>query len=182
MTSSELDEHSQQFLIQLFEQTRGDPSAQASMYEVGESLGMDRDTSCRVAETLMGLQLVEIRTLSGGIAICPDGAEQVKGLMGGTALTGTPPDKLSDQPIMDQIDCQTVQQVAEEIKSQTGRLGLDFDRLSALMADLKTIDAQLGSTRPKTAIIRECLYSLEEILEDSAESEAPFKIRRLLGH
>ena len=181
MTSSGLDEHSQQFLIQLFEQTRGDPSAQASMYEVGESLGMDRDTSCRVAETLMGLQLVEIRTLSGGIAICPDGAEQVKDLMGGTAPAGTAPGKLSNQPIMDQIGCQTVQQVAEEIKNQAGRLGLDFDGLSALMADLKTIDAQLGSTRPKTAIIRECLCSLEEILRDSAESEAPFKIRRLLG-
>jgi hypothetical protein len=39
------------------------------MYDVGEGLGMDRDTSSRVAETLIGLQLVEIRTLSGGIGI-----------------------------------------------------------------------------------------------------------------
>jgi hypothetical protein len=181
MANSGIDEQGRQFLIQLFEQTNGDPSAQASMYAVGESLGMDRDTSCRVAETLMGLQLVEIRTLSGGIAICPDGAEEVKGLMGGTTPTATAPGKLSDQPIMDQIDCQAVQQVAEKIKSQTGRLGLDFDGLSALMADLKTIDAQLGSSRPKTAIIRECLCSLKEILGDSAESGIILNIRGLLG-
>jgi len=181
MDSSGLDEHSRQFLIQLFEQTNGDPSARASMYEVGESLGMDRDTSCRVAETLMGLQLIEIRTLSGAIGISSDGAEEIKGLMGDIALTGISPGKLSDQPIMDQIGCQAVQQVAGEIKSRAGKLVLDFDGLSALMADLKTIEAQLDSSKPKTAIIRECLCSLKENLEDSAEKEILVKIRGLLG-
>jgi hypothetical protein len=181
MNSSGLDERSRQFLVQLFEQTNGDPSMQASMYAVGESLGMDRDTSCRVAETLIGLQLAEIRTLSGGIGISSDGAEEVKGLMGGTSPTGTAPGKLSNQPIMDQIGCQAVQQVADEIKDQAGRLGLDFESLSALMADLKTLEAQLGSSRPKTAIIRECLRSLKEILGGSAESEILFKIKGLLG-
>jgi len=181
MNSVGLDERGQQFLIQLFEQTSGDPSAQAPMYEVGESLGMDRDTSCRVAETLIGLQLVEIRTLSGSIGISSDGAEEVKGLIGGTAIAGKSSGKLGDRPIMDQIDCLAVQQVTEEIKGQIGRLGLDFDGLSALMADLKTIDAQLGSSRPKTAIIRECLRSLKEIFEESAESEILIKISGLLG-
>ncbi len=181
MNSSGLDEHSRQFLIQLFEQTNGDPSAQASMYEIGASLGMDRDTSCRVAETLIGLQLVEIRTLSGGIGISSDGADEIKGLIGGTPSAGKSPGKLSDHPLMDQIGCQAVQQVAEEIKRMAGSLGLDFDGLSTLMADLKTIDAQLGSSRPKTAITRECLRSLEETLAGSAESEILLKIRKLLG-
>jgi hypothetical protein len=181
MTISELEESGQQFLIQLFEQTKGDPSAQASMYEVGASLGMDRDNSCRVAETLIGLQLVEIRTLSGGIGISSEGAEQVRGLMGGSPLAGTSTAKLSDRPILDQSGCQEVQQVAEEIKIQAGKLGLDFDALSALMADLKTIDAQLGSSKPKTTIIRECLRSLKEVLEESSENEILVKIRGLLG-
>ena len=181
MNSSGLDERGRQFLIQLFEQTAGDPSVQASMYEVGASLGMDRDTSCRVAETLIGLQLVEIRTLSGGIGISSDGAEEVKGLMGGPATAGTSPCKLSDRPVLDQIGIQAVQQVAEEIKSRAGGLGLNFDGLSALMADLKTMDAQLGSSRPKTAIIRECLHSLKEVLESLSESEMLVKIRGLLG-
>jgi hypothetical protein len=43
MNSSELDESGQQFLIQLFEQTGGEPSAQVSMYDIGEGLGLDRD-------------------------------------------------------------------------------------------------------------------------------------------
>lgn len=181
MTSSGLDERGQKFLIRLFEQTNGDPSAQASMYDIGQSLGMDRDTSCRVAETLIGMQLVDIRTLSGGIGISSDGAEEVKGLMGDTFPAAKSPGRLSDRPIMEQTGCQAVQQVAEEIKMQAGRLGLDFDALAALMADLKTIEAQLSSSRPKTAIIRECLRSLEEVLEGSAESEILAKIRGLLG-
>ena len=38
MTISELDESGRQFLIQLFEQTRGDTSAQVSMYDLGNDL------------------------------------------------------------------------------------------------------------------------------------------------
>lgn len=181
MTSSGLDERSRQFLIQLYEQTGGDPSAQASMYEVGKNLGMDRETSGRVAENLIGLQLVEIRTLSGGIGICPDGAGQAKALMGGAAPAGKAPGRLSDRVLMDQAGCQTVHQVAGEIKNQIDRLGLDFDGLSELMADLKTIDAQLGSSRPKTSIIRECLRSLEAILAKSAEDQILLKIKGLLA-
>jgi hypothetical protein len=181
MNSSELDEGGQQFLIQLFEQTRGDTSAQVSMYEIGKDLGMDRDTSSRVAETLIGLQLVEIRTLSGGIGISTQGADEVKSLMGGAALTGESHHKLTGQPIMDPISCQAVEQATGELKSKAGNLGLDFDGLSELMADLKTIDAQLRSSRPKTAIVRECLRSLKAILEGLAEGESLVKVSGLLG-
>jgi hypothetical protein len=181
MTNSELDERSRQFLVQLFERTQGDPSAQASMYAVGESLGMERDTSCRVAETLIGLQLVEIRTLSGGIGISPDGIAEVKGLLADTDLPGQSPGKLSDRPIMDPVGCRAVQQIVAEIKNQAGSIGLNFDQLSALTADLKTIEAQLGSSRPKTAIIRECLRSLKDTLEGSAASAIRARISGLLG-
>ena len=181
MSSSELDESGQQFLIQLFEQTRGEPSAQVSMYDVGKDIGMDRDTSSRVAEILIGLQLVEIRTLSGGIGISAEGADEVKSLMGGTARTDELFRRLTDQPVMDQINSQAVEQIAAELKSKAGNLGLDFEGLSELMADLKTIDAQLSSSRPKTAIIRECLHSLQQILGDSADAECLAKVNVLLG-
>jgi hypothetical protein len=180
MSSSELDEAGQQFLIQLFEQTSGDSSAQVSMYDVGGGLGLDRDASSRVAETLIGLQLAEIRTLSGGIGISTEGANEVKRLTGGVSPTDGSPGKLTEQPIMDPASCQGVEQAAGELKSQAGNLGLDYDGLSELMADLKTIDAQLGSSRPKTAIIRECLRSIKEVLEGAAKAEILIKIRALL--
>jgi hypothetical protein len=181
MNSSELDETGRQFLIQLFEQTGGDPSVQVSMYDVGEALGLDRDSSSRTAETLIGLQMVEIRTLSGGIGISTEGADEVKRLTGGATPADSTPNTLTDQRVMDSLSCQGVEQIAGELKIQAGNLGLDFDRLSELMADLKTIDAQLGSSQPKTAIIRECLSSIKEGLEGLVENEILLKIKRLLG-
>jgi hypothetical protein len=181
MAIDELGENDQQYLIQLFEQTKGDTAAQVSMYDVGEGLGMDHDTSARVAETLIGLQLAEIRTLSGGIGISAEGAAEVKGLMGGAPTAGEASGRLSDQPIMDANGCRAVEQVADALKSQTGNLGLDFDGLSEMMADLKTIDAQLGSSRPKTAIIRECLRSIKAILAAQTESDILRKVNGLLG-
>jgi hypothetical protein len=142
---------------------------------------MDHDTSARVAETLIGLQLAEIRTLSGGIGISSEGAAEIKGLMGGALSTGDSTGKLSDQPIMDAQGCQAVERVADGLKSQTANLGLDFNGLSELMADLKTIDAQLGSSRPKTAIIRECLQSIKDLLEAQTENESLLKVKGLLG-
>lgn len=181
MSSSELDEIGQQFLIQLFEQTSGDSSAQVSMYDVGEGLGLDRDSASRVAENLIGLQLVEIRTLSGGIGISADGARKVRHLMGSAPAAESSPGRLTDQPVMDSISRRGVEQIAEVLKSHAGNLGLDFDGLSELMADLKTMDAQLASSRPKTAIIRECLLSLKEVLKASAETEVLLKVKALLG-
>ena len=150
------------------------------MYDVGERLGLDRDTSSRVAETLIGLQLVEIRTLSGGIGISTEGANEVKRLTGGVSLADGSQGKLIDQPLMDSASCRSVEQITGELKSRAGNLGLDFDGLSELMADLKTIDAQLGSSRPKTAIIRECLRSIKGVLEGVGNSDSLAKIRTLL--
>ncbi|MGD2097021.1 MAG: hypothetical protein PVG35_05530 [Desulfobacterales bacterium] len=181
MSMSELDENGQQYLIQLFEQTHGDTAAQVSMYDIGEGLGLDHDTSARVAENLIGLQLAEIRTLSGGIGISAEGADKVKGLLGGVSPAQDTPCRLSDQPTLDATGCQAVEQVADTLKNQTGNLGLDFDGLSEMMADLKTIDAQLGSSRPKTAIIRECLRSLKALLETQTESDILLKVNGLLG-
>ncbi len=181
MAMSDLDENGQQYLIQLFEQTNGDTAAQVSMYDVGDGLGMDHETSGRVAETLIGLQLAEIRTLSGGIGISAEGAAEVKGLMGGSLPTGDTSSKLSDQPIMDAPSCQAVEQLTDTLKSQTGNLGLDYDGLSEMMADLKTIDAQLSSSRPKTAIIRECLRSIKEALGRIGNSDILQKVNGLLG-
>ena len=181
MTMSELDESGQQYLIQLFEQTNGDMTAQVSMYDVGEVLGMDHDTSGRVAENLIGLQLAEIRTLSGGIGISAEGAAEVKGLMGGSSPAGETPGQLSDQPIMDTNGCKAVEHLTGALKNQTGNLGLDFDGLSEVMADLKSIDAQLGSARPKTAIIRECLRSITGVLDRAGRGDILLKVKALLG-
>jgi hypothetical protein len=50
-----------------------------------------------------------------------------------------------------------------------------------LMADLKTIDAQLASPNPKTAIIRECFRSIVGVLKAVDNNDTLKSIKTLLG-
>ena len=167
INTDEIDVTGRQFLIQLFEQTGGDSTVQVSMYDIGDQLGWDRDMTSRVAQELIGSMLVEIRTLSGGIGISTDGSQMAKKFIGPAASNGAEFTKLEEAPLLNSTGRQAVEKIASELKNQAGSLGLDFDTLTELMADLKTMDAQLGSSRPKTAIIRECLCSVLGVLEKS---------------
>lgn len=179
--TDEIDTIGQQFLIQLFQETGGDATMQVSMYDIGDQLGLDRDIAAKAAQELMGSMLVEIRTLSGGIAISSEGLQTARELMGPAASNDDEYTKFGDAPILDSSGRQAVEQIAAELKKQAGNLGLDFDTLTELMADLKTIDAQLESSRPKTAIIRECLYSVLEVSRKVGNSKISDRIQSLVG-
>jgi hypothetical protein len=181
MNSDEIDITGQQFLIQLFEQTKGDSAVQVSMYDVGDQLGLDRDSASAAAQELIGSMLVEIRTLSGGIGISGDGLQMAQRLIGPKASGGDEFAKLDDAPLLNSSGRQAVERMASELKQQAGSLGLDFDTLTELMADLKTIEAQLGSSRPKTAIIRACLFSVQAVLKNSGDNKIFNRLRILVG-
>ena len=177
----EIDITGHQFLIQLFEQTKGDSAAQVSMYDIGDQLGLDRDSASAVAQELIGCMLVEIRTLSGGIGISGDGSQMAQKLIGPATSTTVEFAELDDAPLLNSSGRQAVERIASELKQQAGSLGLDFDTLTELMADLKTIDAQLGSSRPKTAIVRACLFSLQAVLKNSGNNKIFDRLRMLIG-
>jgi hypothetical protein len=182
MTNLEINETGQQFMIQLFEQTRGDHSVQVSMYDIGRLLGLEREVASRVAEELIASQMVEIRTLSGGIGISAAGSEMVRDMIGPPVGDPGTVTKLGDELLLDAKRRPALEQLVTEIKDQTGTLGLDFDTLSEIMSDLKSIDAQLDSPRPKTAILRECFVSISGVLKASSKSVLYNKIRGMLNN
>jgi hypothetical protein len=180
MNSININEKCQRFLIELYHQSQGDPSVQMSMYDIGANLGMDRDSTSRVAEELIGWELVEIKTLSGGIGISQDGIAQAQILNGnrsGSQKTGF---KLGTAPVIDAAGRQALEEITVEIKYQAGKLGLSFDTLDEFVADLKTIDAQLCSPMPKTIILRECFRSLKQVAEKAGALDIAAKIKFLL--
>jgi len=181
MDLDKIDITGQQFLIQLFEQTKGDSTLQVSMYDIGDHLGLDRGIASAVAQELIGSMLVEIRTLSGGIVISAEGSQMAQKLIGPAESSSDELAELDDVPLLNTSGRRTVEQIASELKDQTGSLGLDFDTLTELMADLKTIDAQLGSSRPKTAIIKACLHSVLAVLKNSGDNKISERIRMLVG-
>ena len=69
MSLDQLDKDAKDLLLQFYRESGGDPSVQISMYEAGASLGLDREAASRATEDLIGWEMVELRTLSGGIGI-----------------------------------------------------------------------------------------------------------------
>jgi hypothetical protein len=181
MSLYEIDDTGREFLLQLYQQANGDPAVQISMYDLGEQLGLDRQAASRVAEQLIALQLVEIVTLAGGIAISNDGLKEIQASFGDLTATGETVAQLGAEPILDQSRSQAVACVMDQIKAQAGNLGLEFETLGELMADLKTMDVQLQSPRPKTAIIKACLRSVKDTVEGRSPGDSLAKISGLLG-
>lgn len=179
MPFSELDQICRDFLSKVYERTRGDGSVQVSMYDIGDALGLDRDASSQTAQSLIGLDLVEIKTLSGGIGISAKGSETMEAQRGGGSAGADR--RLSDARVLSAGDIAAVDQVIGHLKDTAGSLGLDFEHLAELVADLRTIDAQMVSTKPKTAIVRECLRSIRKVLSPGAHAEAHNRLSTLLG-
>lgn len=180
MAFDELNEPAQQFLKRLFEQTGGQTSRQISMYDIGAALGWEREAALQEAQDLMAAGLVEIRTLSGGIGISAEGVEKMQSALAPAAPAPSLP-RLGSGRILDTTICQAVERVCDGIKAQAGRLDLDFDSLAELVADLKTIADQLGSPRPKTAVVRESLRSIEGVLKSFTANKSLAEVRALIG-
>jgi hypothetical protein len=178
-TLDEVNEPARRFLTRLFELVGGQTSRQISMYDIGMELGWERDAASQTAQDLMADGLVEIRTLSGAIGLSAAGAEAV----GAAAAPGSPTSalpRLGAGRILDAPACQAVAQLCDGLKTQAGSLGLDFDGLAELVADLKTVADQLGSPKPKTAVVREVLRSIEGVLKRLEGNKHLADIRTLI--
>ena len=168
------------FLVELYVQTQGDPSTTVSWFDIGETMGLDREASTRLAENLFGTGLAEIKTLSGGIGITADGVAEAQQL--GTSITRKgDPGLVLGNTVLNEAACQAVERIVADLKSQIGEKRLDFDSLAELMADLKSIDAQMSSPNSKTAIIRECFRSIIGVLQKTGDTDSLIPLKTLLG-
>jgi hypothetical protein len=181
MTHTDAQETLNRFMVELYLQTQGDPSNTVSWYDIGEAIGLDRVGSSHNAEELIGTGLAEIKTLNGGISITADGITEAELLGASLGAAGGSAPTLGDAPVLDDAGSHAVEQVTAVLKSQVGEKNLGFDSLSELMADLKSIDAQLSSTRPKTAVIRECFRSIMGVLKKANDADGAGRVKEFLG-
>lgn len=173
---ADLTPDEQQFLRALHDKLDGDTGGSVSMFDVGDEVGMDRAASSRVAEHLMGRELVEVRTLSGAIGITRAASELIGDDPEGAAESAG----LGPGPVVEETGRLSLDLVITEVKHWLGGMGLDFDRLTELVADIKTIDAQLSSPKPKTAIVRACLASIADGLTEAGATEPASRVRDIM--
>ncbi len=169
-----------EYLQQLFQITAGKLEAQVSMFEVGEAIGLDKDAAGKVAEILIGDGLVEVKTLSGDIGISAQGIDAVEA-DGGSPAAAQSDLSLNSGPIVDEDGSQALQTMLSQLKEHIAGSRAGYAQLEAMVIDLKTIEVQLLSPQPKTAIVREVLKSLQVALENAGATDIAERLRRFTG-
>ncbi|MBT8340851.1 MAG: hypothetical protein HKP58_00925 [Desulfatitalea sp.] len=175
----EAQETERAFLIELYHRTEGDPQVQVSMHEIGTAIGLDKDRAGKVAEEVIGAGWAEVRTLSGGIGITADGVAAAR--QAGAASGKETCRPLGAGPLLNDDDRQNVEALLKEVKGAVAILSADYDRLQALIIDIKTIEVQLLSACPKTAVVREVLRALQASLAQSGDGRVAGCIGGVIG-
>lgn len=165
-------EHINDFLHELYKQTDGDIESQASMHQVGALIGLEKTAAAALAEDLMVSDLVELKTLAGEIGITQAGLDLLaqSGRIQQAQAQGQG-QRLSGEKVLTDEDRSIIQNIVGDIQQAVATTHLDYPRLEEMVVDLKTIEVQLLSVRPKTAIIRAVLSSLSSSLETMHQGE-----------
>ena len=166
------------YLNELYRRTEGNTNEQVSMFEVGATLGLEKESARRLAEDLIAEGLVEIRTLSGGIGITAQGAEKARPANAGTRANRC---ALGSGPVLEQNERQNVESILAEIRACVTSGPVPFAKIEEMVIDLKTIEIQLLSPNPKTAIIRETLRSVKTGLEASENAGLADEVANMIG-
>jgi len=169
MTDDQLNDAQLSFLQALYNHTEGDAARQVSMYDIGKLVGMEKEASAQHAENLIGLGLIEIKTLSGGIGISDAGIEKSQDMgWGGQSANSI---SLGPETVIADALRQATDQLVAELKTVAGNLNLPYQRLADLVADIRTVDAQLIHSRPKTVVVRACLQSAAAAVKTGGNSD-----------
>ena len=166
------------FLMELSKITSNDPASQVSMYEVGAALGMEKAEAGKVAEELIGNGLVEVKTLAGGIAITAQGLEAVHASQGNDASAGEM--VLGSEPVLDEQGRQSMETLVADIARHMEKATVAYAAIEEMVMDIKTIQTQLLSPKPKTAILREVLRSLQSTLSSGGNNELSTRLQKII--
>ncbi len=175
---SDLNSQQESYLDELYRVTGGDPTVQASMHDVGAAIGLEREAAGKLAEELIAQGYVEIRTLSGGIGITQLGIESANA---GAGTTGSAGWRLGGATILDEKDRTAVEAALEAIKNAVGKNSAPYPQMETLVMDIKTIEIQLLSPQPKTAVVREVFLSLQQTLSAMNMTDQASAIQEMLA-
>ncbi|MSO21117.1 MAG: hypothetical protein EXQ56_11795 [Acidobacteria bacterium] len=70
------------------------------------------------------------------------------------------------------VDLQGIEALLKFVRAKENELPLNDEDRKELNAELSTLEAQVISPKPKSSIIRECLYSLRKIVESAGGAAA----------
>ena len=182
MTAADLDQPQQDFLAGLIQAAEGDPGASVDMYQVGTTLGLDKEETRRLGEELIGRWLVEIKNLSGAVGVTEEGLKVAAGL-GLTVVEAGPEagEVLKTEPVagtdlelslLTPKAASALRDLAARLLAKVDTAELDQETRFELTSDLCCLTSQLGSPRPKAGVVKEVLLSLVKPLDQAQGVES----------
>lgn len=157
------------YLQELYNTTQGNTETQVSMHDTGVNLGFDKAESGRIAEELMVLGYIELKTLAGGISITDEGLSFL-GFSPQSHSSELETLTLSSGPIANEDDRTISKNVMSSIQNELSTLELDFPTIEQIVLDLKALDIHLLSPSPKTPVLLELFRSISECFDSHTES------------
>lgn len=179
-----------QFLLELYKLTDGNTTSMVSMWDIGKTLGFDRDTTIKVVQYLQGEGLLDYKALGGIIGITHRGVMEVEESMKNkekptehfppliniisaqniimTHSTVQQGHSLTQYTTIDETNKKNLNDIVKELKELVGKSKIDSEKEAELAADTKTIETQLLSPKPKTRIIVDALASVKNVVQGVA--------------
>lgn len=179
-----------QFLHRLYEKTEGNEREAINMWDLGNELGFERAETDKISQYLVGEYLMEYAGMGGIIRITHQGIIEVENAISHPEEPTQyfPPVNIISIHHMQnsQIQQGTVEstqsqhiesktkndisEFVELVKAKLSDLCLDAEDMAEIEADINTVQSQVSSSRPKKSILRECLSSMQRVLEGAAGS------------
>ncbi|MCW2963171.1 MAG: hypothetical protein JWO17_423 [Actinomycetia bacterium] len=178
------------FLRAVYDKSAGNRLARLGLHSLADELGIDHDEAHKIADYLVGENLLEWRTMGDGghMAITHSGIKEIEevisapdegtehfpplviaenyihvGSMVGSSLQQGTQDSV--QISASTLDVAELKALVHEIREALGAAPLAQEEQEEAAADLATLDAQIASPRLKPGIVRESLSSLQRIME-----------------
>lgn len=167
------------FLQELYDRSQGDFDAQVSMYDIGDTLGIEHDTAAEIAHEMYIEGLAEMKTLSGGMGIAQKGLESLDIKVPATVDEDSY--QLGSAPVLEASGREAVVRIASEIRSEIDLSDTVFDAVETVVIDLKTIEVQMLSPNPKKSIVREALRSIRDALGNAGGAPLQQKLDTMIS-
>ena len=170
----------QRFLQALYNRAEGDFDLQISMYDLGTDLGFEKDEAAAFAQELFIEGMAEMKTLSGGMGITQKGLKSL-----GIEITPKKEDNsfvLGSSPVLDEQGQKTVQELLNKIRTDLDSKAISFDLLEEIVIDLKTVEVQMLSPKPKTPIIRAVFKFIDQNLKGLVPQDLQLELQTIAAN
>lgn len=144
-----LEADQRRLLEEVIGRAQGDSQVTVDLWAVGRDLGLDRSRTETLSVQLMAVGFLQMKSLSGGVAITAAGMDEIGPLATASSEASAPPDLAG---------------LCAELESELPSMGLAERLLKDALADVACIRTQLGKSRPGTKIVAACASSIADTL------------------